>query len=178
MNPRSRTTWHTQHPEQQPVGEHAGAYLFPNGVYAILYSGDITKATADAVVAEEPADLKPTNFVSRALLTKCGEQYRDDRWELIRSYGELKYGQVYETRAGSGVNFFYTFHAITTTFQEGREKEWMGCTHDLYRNIFRRADEKLSTTLAMALLGTGRHGRMRTLWLRMTEGLVNPKFYT
>ncbi|XP_041361374.1 uncharacterized protein LOC121377454 [Gigantopelta aegis] len=157
MNPRSRTTWHVQHPEQ-PVGEHAGVYLFPNGVYAVLYSGDITKATADAVVSEEPSDLKPTNFVSRALLTKSGEQYRDDRWELLRSYGELKYGQVYETRAGSGVNFFYTFHAIMTTFQEGREKEWLRCSHDLYRNIFRRADDKLSTTLAMSLLGTGSVG--------------------
>ncbi|XP_067666967.1 uncharacterized protein [Haliotis asinina] len=124
------------------------------GINVRIYSGDISKCTANAITTSEGCQVMQKSQVTKSISNLRGSRFEETREKLFSLHGGLlQEGKVYDTQITGAVKYQHVLHAVI----DSKTKDNMS---ELYRRVFKRADELNVKTVAVPLLGAGR-GHMK-----------------
>ncbi|XP_067666960.1 uncharacterized protein [Haliotis asinina] len=136
------------------------SFTTKHGVSIRTYVGDITKVKADAVVTGESPRASDMSMVTRSLCNlPGGEEFKKKRERRRVSKGVLRDGNVYTVHMkNDDFPFKYVLQAVICPYYDSKGRNWLKTLKKLYRNVYKKADDKDLSRIAIPLLGTG-HGR-------------------
>ncbi|XP_071099632.1 uncharacterized protein [Haliotis cracherodii] len=134
------------------------SFTTKHGVSIKIYVGDITKVKADAVVTGDSPSSRDMSMVTRSLCSlPGGKEFKDKRETRRVSRGTLQDGHVYTVHTKNDkFPFKYVLQAVVSPYDDRKSRNWLKTLKILYRNVYRKADDKDISHIAIPLLGTGR----------------------
>ncbi|XP_046584247.1 uncharacterized protein LOC124291318 isoform X3 [Haliotis rubra] len=129
-----------------------------HGVSIRIYVGDITKVKADAVVTGESPRSSDMSMVTRSLCSlPGGEEFKKKRETRRVSKSAPRDGNVYTVHMKNvEFPFKYVLQAVICPYGDSKSRNWLKTLKKLYRNVYKKADDKDLSRVAIPLLGTGR----------------------
>lgn len=123
----------------------------------ILWLGDITQSTADAIINDASPNLTPVRGPNKTIFTAAGAPLVTECKKVIDHQGPLQPTQNCVTDAGL-LKVKYVIHAVGPNWQGGNagEEQLLGST---YTNALKTAADHAMSSVSITPLGIGDHAR-------------------
>ncbi|KAK3599402.1 hypothetical protein CHS0354_036416 [Potamilus streckersoni] len=133
-----------------------------DGVKAVVYYGNIVKASTNAIVNAAMGSLVNAGGVAMAIADAAGSKMQKECDDFVKKHGKLETAQVIHTCAGGKLDkrVKYIIHTVGPIWSETRDTE--KCVHELtstFLNCLNYADSKLKlVSITMPVISSGIFG--------------------
>ena len=142
----------------QPLDDGGYQYVTAEGIQLYVEQGDITRVSADAIVNPTDHCLSHAGGVSKAILKKAGDKFKNDCQEKMKHRSHLQPNEVIHT-SGGALPCKFVLNVISPFFNKTRpHSEYEEALQKAITACLRTANHSLKlTSVALPLMGSGRN---------------------